>query len=577
LEPERGKIFAQDGQDLPSENIYQIATNKEFALVYAVPNKITGADDLAEKLYAIFDHEIITQEVEKLLEDDEHFKENLNYPAEDYKEKEEFRKVKKDLEIEKRKKEIVEKYVKILNKESDPYEPIKNKVDEEKLAAVMELNNPGINYIMENHRYYPEGNLGAHILGFVGYQGDAKIGQYGLEGFFNEELGGKAGSIKTERSAAGGLIIINDREYDAPQDGSDLILSINRSIQFTACEKLNKAVERHGAEGGTIIIMEPYSGAILAMCSSPDYDSNNYSKVEDINFFNNPAIFSQYEPGSIFKAITMAAAIDQGEVTPETLYLDKGRVMIEGWPKPINNSDFETHGGHGWVDMITVLEESLNTGAIFSMEKIGAEIFADYVKKFGFGEKTGIELETENFGNIESLIRSTIRPVEAATASFGQGITVTPLQMITAYAAIANGGMLMKPYLVGKIISGEKNVIMTQPKQIRRVISERSALLLSGMLVNVIEGGHAKKAQVRGYFIGGKTGTAQVADKEKKGYGEQTIHTFVGFGPVDDPKFVMLVKLDDPKDVQYAADSSAPLFGELAEFILNYYQVPKER
>ncbi len=186
-------------------------------------------------------------------------------------------------------------------------------------------------------------------------------------------------------------------------------------------------------------------------------------------------------------------------------------------------------------------------------------------------------METENAGDISSLMRKTIRPVEAATASFGQGITVTPLQVISAYSAIANGGILMKPYLVGEIITSGGEKIVTQPKQIRRVVSERTALLISGMLVNVVEGGHAIKAKVNGYFVGGKTGTAQVADKEKKGYGEKTMHTFVGFAPVNDPKFVMLVKLDDPKDVTFAADSCAPLFGELAEFILNYYQVPKER
>ncbi|RLC38400.1 penicillin-binding protein, partial [Candidatus Falkowbacteria bacterium] len=200
-----------------------------------------------------------------------------------------------------------------------------------------------------------------------------------------------------------------------------------------------------------------------------------------------------------------------------------------------------------------------------------------YVKNFGFGEKTGIELETEGNGNIVSLLRKSIRPVEAATATFGQGITVTSLQMITAYGAIANGGILMKPYLVSGIVSPDGEKQITQPKQVRRVISEKAAVLLSGMMVNVVDGGHAIRAGVKGYYVAGKTGTAQVADKEKRGYGDRTIHTFVGFAPVEDPKFVILVKLDDPKDVLFGASSAAPLFGEIAEFILNYYQVPKER
>jgi cell division protein FtsI/penicillin-binding protein 2 len=250
---------------------------------------------------------------------------------------------------------------------------------------------------------------------------------------------------------------------------------------------------------------------------------------------------------------------------------------VEGWPKPIKNSDFETHGPHGRVTMVEVLSESLNTGTIHIMEKIGAPVFAEYVKQFGFGQKTGIELETEGSSNIASLDRQPIRPVEAATASFGQGITATPLQLVTAYSAIANGGFLMKPYLVGKIVSGEDQIQVTEPRQIRRVISERTSMLLSGMMVNVVDDGHAKLASVDGYYVAGKTGTAQVASREKRGYGEATIHSFAGFAPVEEPKFVMLIRLNNPKGIEYSASTAAPLFGELAEFILNYYEVPKER
>jgi cell division protein FtsI (penicillin-binding protein 3)/stage V sporulation protein D (sporulation-specific penicillin-binding protein) len=580
LKPDRGRIFIQDSQDFSDSELYPVAANKEFALVYAIPKEIQNPLEVAEKLYLIFDQDKVAEEVEELLENDEYFLDsegsNIIFDINEQK-REEFKAVKRELEIKLRKEKIIENYEKILSKKNDPYEPIRYKVDEAQLAEVNKLAITGISYIMETHRYYPEGNVGAHILGFVGFNDEKKCGQYGLEGFFNEELSGRFGSIKAERSATGDLIIINDREYNKPQNGSDLILTINRSIQFFASRKLNEIAMRHGADGGSIIVMDPYTGAILAMCSWPDYDPNNYEEVDDINIYNNPAIFSQFEPGSVFKAITMAAGIDQGKITPETTYYDKGMVKVEGWPKPLKNSDFDTHGGHGTVNMVTVLEESLNTGAVFVMQKTGAEIFADYVKNFGFGEKIGIELETESVGNIKSLTRKKIRPVEAATASYGQGITATPLQIITAYAAIANGGILMKPYLVGQIISPTGERIKTQPKQIRRVISERTALLLSGMLVNVVEGGHAKRAGVDGYFIGGKTGTAEVADKEKRGYSDRTIHTFVGFAPVDEPKFVMLVKLDDPKSVRFAASSAAPLFGEIAEFILNYYQVPKGR
>jgi len=561
LEPERGKIFIQDSADDNSNNkFYPIATNKEFALVYAIPKDIKQPKEAAEKLYEVFKQAETEEEVAELLDGLEENNE-LN---------KEFRPIKREAEINLRKEIIIEEYLKILTKKNDPYEPIAEKVDEPALNKIKELNLEGIDYIIKKYRYYPENNIGSHMLGFVGFVEDEKRGCYGLEGFFDHELYGKFGSIKAERSAVGGVIIINDREYSKPQNGSELILTINRTIQWTACEKLNKTANRLGADSGSIIIMDPQTGAILTMCSWPDYDPNNYQGVEDIKIYNNPIIFDQYEPGSIFKAMTMAAAIDQGKVNPETTYNDQGQVMIHGWPKPINNSDFESHGGHGIVDMNTVLVESLNTGAIFAMQKAGEKNFAGYVKNFGFGEKTGIELETENAGDIRNLTANKIKPIDAAVASFGQGITVTPLQMITAYAVIANGGILIKPYLVKDVINPDGSKITTKPRQIRRVILGRTSLLLSAMLVNVVDNGHAKKAGVNGYYVAGKTGTAQVASKDKKGYGNKTIHTFVGFAPVEEPQFVMLVKLDDPKAAPFAASSAAPLFGELAEFMLNY-------
>lgn len=574
LNPDRGKIFIQDSVNKAGSDIYPIASNKDFALVYAVPKDIDDPDDVAERLYEIFDKEDVEKEVFELLKDEALFSSSSLFKLTDLDREnlQEFKKIKSEKEIELRQDAIVEDYTAKLSKENDPYEPIRRKVDEETLSRVMSLDISGINYIMETFRYYPEKNIGAHILGFVNYN---NIGRYGLEGFFDDDLTGVVGSIKAERSAEGKLIIINDREYKKQKDGSDLILSVNRSIQFFACTKLKEAVEKYNAESGSVVVMNPTTGAIMSMCNYPDYDPNNYSDTEDVDVFNNSSIFDSYEPGSIFKTFTVASGIDQGRIEPGTIYNDKGYVMIEGWNKPIKNSDFETKGGHGWVDMDTVLSESLNTGTIFIQKKVGDEVFVDYVKKFGFGEKTGIELETEGVSNIANLNRKRKRPIEMATASFGQGITSTPLQMVVAYSAIANGGMLMKPYLVEEVVGSDGSRVKTQPVPIRRVVSERTALLVSGMLVNVVDGGHAKLAGVDGYFVAGKTGTAQVAERGE--YGEKTIHTFVGFAPVDDPKFVMLVRLNNPTEVKYSASSAAPLFGELAEFILGYYKIPKER
>jgi len=575
LEPKRGQIFFEDKNS--EGGYYPAATNKNFAEVFAIPKKIVDPEKIAESLYTIFDQEKVVREVEYLLAEDNDLKAPVGEEEEEKARQVrlEFIKIKKEKEIESRKNELIEAYKAKLSKKNDPYEPLKSKVNEVDLQKVLDLKSEGIDYVIQEYRYYPEKNVGSQIMGFVG--GADQKGQYGLEGFFNDELSGRAGSVKIERAAGGELIIVREREQDAAADGSNLILTINRSIQFTACKKLENAVQRHGADGGSIIIMEPKSGAIIAMCSYPDYDPNEYKSIKEIDVFNNPAIFYQWEPGSIFKPITIAAALDMGKISPETTYTDKGFLIIEGWPKPIKNSDFSTKGGHGQVNMVTVLEESLNTGVIFAMQKIGPEKFAEYVKNFGFGEKTGIELETESAGNIDSLKAKKIRPIEVATATFGQGITVTPLQITSAFAAIANGGILMQPHLVKEIIKEGGETIPTRPREIRRVLSARSSALVSGMLVKVVDKGHGKRAGVPGYYIAGKTGTAQVP-KKGGGYEESAhIGSFAGFGPVDDPVFAMLVKIDNPRDVEWAESSAAPLFGEVADFILNYYQVPKDR
>jgi len=598
LNPNRGKIFIKNGTEEGSE-VYPIASNKELALVYAVPKDIKDPYQTADKLYKIFFKEDVEKEIDEFFEEKNRIdisealsdlaflnenelldkkneiieRQKLLMQDEEYRE---FVEVKREAEINLKKEKIINDLRERLSRDNDPYEPIKDLIDEEKLAELELENIEGVSYIMKMSRYYTE-DMASHISGFVGFSGDKRKGLYGLEGFFDEELSGMSGIIRAERDATGKPIIVNNMDYSKAINGSDLYLTIDKTIQYTACKMLEESVLRHGADGGTVIIMKPSTGEIISMCSFPDYNPNLYSEVEDSNVYNNPAIFDQYEPGSVFKAITMAASMEEGAITPKTIFNDKGSVMIEGWPKPIKNSDFETHGGHGWVDMTTVLSKSLNTGTIFAMEKMGYDKFSKYVRNFGFGEKTGIELETEAPGNIYNLNRKKSRPVEIAVASFGQGISVTPLQMVNSFSAIANGGKLMKPYLVKEIVAPDGTRNITNPKEIRRVISEKTATLLTGMLVQVVEGGHAKHASVDGYYVAGKTGTAQVADRKKKGYGDKTIHTFVGFSPVENPQFVMLVKLDDPKDVMYSASSAAPLFGDIAEFILNHWQVTKEK
>jgi cell division protein FtsI (penicillin-binding protein 3)/stage V sporulation protein D (sporulation-specific penicillin-binding protein) len=331
---------------------------------------------------------------------------------------------------------------------------------------------------------------------------------------------------------------------------------------------LEATVLKHGAEDGSVIIMDPETGAIMAMCNYPDFNPNNYNEVENIEVYNNRAIFEPYEPGSMIKGITMAAAVDIGGVTPATTYIDTGTVEISGFT--IHNSDGEAHG---LKNMTQVLEESLNTGAIYAARQIGPDIFKNYFYNFGYGDLTDIRLETERNGDIKNL--SYPNEIFMATASYGQGITATPLQVINSFAAIANQGKLMKPYIVEEIIHPDGRQEKTDPTMIRQVITNQTAQTLSAMLASVVKYGHAQRAGVHGYYIAGKTGTAQVADSETGKYSiDKSIHSFVGFAPVQDPKFVMLIKLNHPKSVEFASSSAAPLFGEISQFLLNYLQVP---
>ena len=416
--------------------------------------------------------------------------------------------------------------------------------------------------------------MSGHVLGFVGANEDGSVsGKYGIEGYFNDVLTGSAGSLRSERDIAGRLIAVADQDLIPAVDGSDVVLTIDRTIQYKACSTLQAAVLKHGAEGGSIIIVDPATGKILAMCGAPDFDPNHYGEVDSIDVFNNPAIFGSYEPGSVFKPITMAAAVDVGAVTPTTTFTDTGSVMVDGWPKPIGNAEGKVYGT---VGMTQVLEDSINTGMIFAMRAMGMTVFEQYVHAFGFGSPTGIELETESSGDISSLDNAS--EIYSATATFGQGITVTPLQIVMAYAAIANGGMLKQPLIVDEIRHADGSVEKRETKDLAQVIDSKTARTLAAMLVSVVEYGHGKRAGVPGYYIGGKTGTAQVARTDGIGYAsDNTIGSFAGFGPVEDPKFAMIVRIDNPKDVVWAESTAAPLFGEIAEFLLQYFEVPPVR
>lgn len=427
-------------------------------------------------------------------------------------------------------------------------------------------------------------NIASAVLGFVGFDGNRRVGQYGVEAYYDEILGGE----KRNREWFGNKIypvryflksngasswLASLLKFDSgkgsktdEQDGKDIVLAIDYNIQSFVEITLVELLEKWSAESGLIIVQEPATGKILAMATRPTFDPNNYAdyKLEE---FINPAVQKVFEPGSSFKPITMAAALDSGAVTPETTYTDQGVVQIGGYT--IKNFD---EGVHGIQTMRGVLRKSLNTGAIFAEERTGDDAFLNYVVAFGFGQRSGVDLPGEISGNISNLYSG--RRINFATASFGQGIAVTPLQLINAYSAIANGGKLMRPHVVDKIINPDGSVANTQPKVIGSPISGKASVLMKSMLVDVVEKGF-DKARIKGYDVAGKTGTAQIPD-EKGGYleGDQFIHNFVGFAPAYSPRFTILIRMDKPKGIKFAADSLSPVFGEIARYLIRYFNIP---
>lgn len=527
LFPERGNIYINDNGQL-----YPIALNRDKGLVFAQPNIIKNPNETAEKLFELLN---ITDLEEQ---------ENILFK---------------------------------LQKENDPYEIIKKNLDEDVYLKVKEAKLEGIFVSTEKARYYPEKEIFCHLTGFLGKKDNEQIGQYGLEAYFDEELRGVQGYLDSEKDALGRWIVIAKRQYVKPQNGKDIKITINKAIQLNTREMLKNAVETYQAEGGTVIIVEPQTGAILAMVNYPDYNPNEYYGVKDYHVYNNQAISTAYEPGSIFKPITLAAALDMDKITPDTMYEDKGVIEYDDGYKKfyIYNANKAVYG---WKNMTEVLQKSLNTGTIYAMQQMGTKKFQEYIKAFGFGELTGIELNNEKAGDISSLDKSLSSKGEifAATASYGQGIMVTPLQMVMAVNVFANGGKLMKPYLVEDIISAD-GVQHFSPQTIRQVISPRAASLITGMMVAAVDKGHdgnGSRAKIPGYYLAGKTGTAEVA--ENGVYGNKTIHSFIGFGPADNPKFTILIKLDNPQKGTFAESTAAVLFNQLSQYLLDYFHIQKQ-
>ena len=416
------------------------------------------------------------------------------------------------------------------------------------------------------HRVYPDGSLAASVLGFVDYM-NANKGRYGLEERYEHTLRGREGRWYGIRDVRGQQVLLTQEGYQPVHDGVDLLLTIDRNVQYRVEAILREALVAHGAASGNIIVMDCRTGAILAMANYPTYSPATYWDVDqNLEQVRNTAVSTLYEPGSVFKPLTLAAALDAHVIRPDDVYDDRGEICVG--PRCFKNSDELAHGP---TTMTEVVAYSRNVGAAYVAAQLGEARFYEYVRKFGFGEITGIDLAYESPGIMRVPGQPEWNKQDLVTNSFGQGIAVTPLQVVAAYSAMANGGVLMRPYVVAAL-RGDSGLQYTNPFRVRRVISSETAQQITQMMADALELG-MKQASLPGYRFAGKSGTAEIPEQE--GYRrENIIASFIGFGPIPNPRFVVLVKLDKPTEGYWGLEVAAPEFSKLNKFLVDYYGIP---
>lgn len=440
---------------------------------------------------------------------------------------------------------------------------LKRKAPFEAAQQVRKLNLAGIGVAESGQRFYPNDSLAAQVLGIAG------IDNQGLEGIelsYDEELRGARGQIVAERDATGREIPEGQHSYVPPSDGMSLALTIDEVIQYICERELDRAIKDTGSVRATAIAMDPMTGEVLAMAMRPSFNPNSYSQYPT-SLRRNAAVSDIFEPGSTFKVVTAAAALEEGIVTPETPFFDPGFIKVEDRTLRCWKA-----GGHGSQTFTEATENSCNPVFASLAVKLGAKTFTSYLEAFGLTEKTGIDYPGEGTGLMHRVNK--LGPVELATTGFGQGISVTPIQLVNAMCAVANGGTLMKPMLVREIISSDGTVVKrNEPTRVRQVISERTSAQLSRILQSVVVNGSGSRAAVPGYAVAGKTGTAQKPEKGR--YGDKRVASFMGFAPANDPKVALLVILDEPQsDIKYGGVLAAPVFAAVMRDVLRYLEIP---
>ncbi len=515
---ERGTIFftRKDGQ------LVSAAMQTTGFKLTINPSKITDAEDIYEKLSSIVD---------------------INYDT----------------------------FIARSGKKLDPYEEIANHLSKEEADSISLLKITGVHIYKEKWRFYPGGNLASHALGFLAYKGDELAGRYGLERKYDKELSRNKDNPYVNFFAEV-FSNINETLFEKEDKEGNVVTTIEPTVQSFLEKKLEDVAKLRQTDSIGGIIMNPQDGSIYALGVKPDFDLNYFSKVDNVSIFSNPLVENVFEFGSVVKPLVMAAALNEGVVTPETTYNDRGSVMVE--KKEIFNFDKKARG---IINMQEVLSQSLNTGMVFVYKKLGKENFKNYLLSYGIKDKTGIDLPNETSGLVSNL--NSPRDIEYANASFGQGIALTPVEMVRALASLSNGGKLVVPHLVRKIkySDGTSKEIKydSTPTKINKETGDTITSMLVNLMDNELKGGRAK---IDHYSIAVKTGTAQVANEKDGGYYEDRHnHSFFGYFPAYDPQFIVFLYAINPKGLPYAAQTWSDPFLDITKFLLNYYEIPPDR
>lgn len=521
---ERGKIYSSGGV---------LAANEEAYLVFANPQEVEDARAAAGKIAPI------------LLEDPRFFSYNL-VPGGTASPKE----------------YLTARIEELLSKEDKRWVLLARKIPAQLVQRLRDSEIAGLGFQTDPRRFYPEGSLAASVLGFVAFDENGKDQGYnGLEGYYDGDLRGKAGRLVRSYSSDQNPILVGEVSSLEAQNGADLYLTVNRGIQSILDQKIEEGVKRYDAKSGSFVVLEPSTGKILAMGNYPRFDPGNFnpyvspskksSKWEPE--FRNTAVASAYEPGSVMKPVTIASALEVGAIDPSWTFNDSG-------PLKIGAATINTWDGQHWNEqtLSQLLQKSNNIGAALVAQETGAEALRSYFLNFGFGSQLGIDLEGEEAGLVKPL--KEWRAVDLATAGFGQGIAITPLHLASAYATIANGGVMMKPYLVEQIADRSGREVRFSPQPVRRVVSEKTADVVTELIRSAVEGGESVILRGIEYRVAGKTGTAQIPVGGKYDPNKTNV-TFVGF-PFKDKSFVMVIRLEEPSSSTFSATTVVPLWVE---------------